>query len=210
MDRIADIMYAEIHKTLFRHTRGRRRRGASIERVLEGTAVSPDDVLSEAVGGLLRHWPERLEGTWEGLAVTIAHNKAVDALRASRKGLRETEQRPELRLVSGDAERQGSGGETQPPLFEVLPSTLNDPESEYLRLESALALRDLARDVLDERTREIFFAIHFDGDSRTEVGARVDLTSQRVGQIYRAALYTLAADRRFPFRPVEPQQGRHR
>ena len=206
LDRIADIMYAKIQyakiqKTLFSEKPGWRRR-AEIEQVLEGTAVSADDVLAEAVVGLVRYPPERLEGTWEGLAVGIAHNKAVDALKASRKGLRETEHRPKLRLVSGDAERQGPGGETEPALFEVLPSNWGDPEAEFLALEKVLTLRNLARDVLDERARDIFFAIHFEGCSRTEVGERVGLTSQRIGQIHRAALRSLESQPNYPFKQV--------
>ena len=106
LDRIVDVMYAEIQKTLFSES-PRRRQGTETEQILEGTATSADDVLAEAVVDLLRFSPERLEGTWEGLAVTIAHNKAVDAVRASQKGLRKTEFRPRLRLVSGDAVRQG-------------------------------------------------------------------------------------------------------
>ena len=200
IDSIADIMYAKIQKTLFPENPGRRQ-GAKAERVLEGTAISADDILVESLVGLLRYSPDRLKGTWEGLAVVIAHNKAVDALKASRKGLRETEHRPRLRLVSGDAEGLGPGGETKPPLFEVLPSNLSDPEAEYSVLEKVLRLRNLARNILDERAREIFFAIHFDGDRRTEVSERVGLTSQRVGQIYRAALRSLESEPDYPFKP---------
>ena len=84
--------------------------------------------------------------------------------------------------------------------FEVLPSNWGDPEAEYLVLEKVLELRNLARDVLDERDREIFFAIHFEGCSRTEVGERVGLTSQRIGQIYRAALRSLESQPNCPFK----------
>ena len=199
LDRIADVMYAEIQKTLFSENPGRRQR-TETEQVLKGTAVSADDVLAEAVAGLVRYSPERLEGTWEGLAVSIAHNKAVDALRASQKGLRKTEHRPQLRLVSGDAERQGPDGETGPPLFEVIPSDWGDAEAQYGVLEKVLRLVNLARDVLDERAREIFFAIHLEGDSRTEVGKRVGMTSQRIGQIYREALQSLESHPNYPFK----------
>ena len=199
LDKLVDIMYAKIQKTLFSKNSGRRR-GTETEQVLEGTAVSADDVLAEALVGLLQYSPERLEGTWEGLAVGIAHNKAVDALRDSQKGLRGTEHRHTLHLMSGDAEMQGPGGGTKPPLFEVLPSNWGDPEAEYLVLEKVLELRNLARDVLDERDREIFFAIHFEGCSRTDVGERVGLTSQRIGQIYRAALRSLESQPNCPFK----------
>ena len=210
LDRILDVMYAKIQKILFPENRSRRRRATAsqssdadqIEPILEGTAVSADDVLYEAASSLLRYPPLRLDGTWEGLAVTIARNKAVDALRASKKGLRGTEHRPQLHLVSGDALGEGLGGEPELSLFEVIPSNYSDPEAEFFVLEDVLALRNLARDVLDERAREIFLAIHFKGHSRKEVGERFDLTSQRIGQIYNGALRALEAHPDYPFKPT--------
>lgn len=208
LDRILDVMYARIQKTLFpgsprrpRTTPGQFNDADHPERTLEGNAVSADDVLSEATVSLFQYPPDRLKGTWEGLAVRIAHNKAVDALRASEKGLRGTEHRPPLRLVSGDAEGEGPDGETEPSLFEVIPSNWSDPEAEFDVLEGALVVRDLARDLLDARAREIFLAIHFEGYSRKEVGERLGLTGQRISQIYLAALRTLEAHPDYPFKP---------
>ena len=199
LNRIADVMHAKIQKILFSENI-RRRQGTEVEQVLEGTAVSAKDVLAEALIGLLQYPPDRLERKWEGLAVRIARNKAFDALRASQKGLRQTEHRPQLQLISGDAKRKGRDGDTQSGIFEVLPSTWGDPEAEYLVIDQALGLRDLARDLLDERAREIFFAIHFEGYSRTEVGERLGLTSQRIGQIYRFALRILEDHPNYPFK----------
>ena len=216
LDAILDIMYAKIQKTLFPGNPGRRRPRAETdrssnahdrERILEGTGVSADDVLSEAFLGLLEYSPERLEGTWEGLAVRIARNKAVDALRAATKGLRGTETRPALRLVSGDAQGKGPDGERVPPLFEVIRSNWGDPETEYIVLQDVLKLRDLAREFLDDRDREIFFAIHFLGHSRREVSARLGLTSQRIGQIYNAALRRLETHPDYPYKLDNQQQG---
>ena len=206
LDKITDVMYAKIHKTLFLETSGPRRL-ATEERNLAGTGVSADDVLSDALIGLLRYPPEHLRDEWEGLAVRIAYKKAVDALRASRKGLRGTEHRPELHLVSGDAKLQDPDRTSEVALFELLPSDAKDPEAEYLELESTLALRDLAREALDDRAREIFFGIFFDGYSRTELGKRAGLTSQRVGQIFRTALRTLYTHPGYPFMPDSQQQG---
>ena len=209
LEKIADIMYAKIHKTLFSGNPGRRRwttasqsdNAAGIEQTLEGTGVSAEDVLSEALTGLLQYPRERLEGTWEGLAVTIARNKAIGALRDSKKGLSGTEHRPQLHLVSGDLEREGPDGGAEPALFELLPSNWGDPEVEYFVLQNVLKLRDLAREALNDRDQEIFFAIHFDGYSRRKVGERLGLTSQRIGQIYNAALDTLEARPDYPFDP---------
>ena len=202
-------MYAEIQKTLFPGHLGQPRPRVEtsqtngtggVERILEGSGVSADDVLSEASIALLKHSSKRLESTWEGLAVTIAHNKAVDALRASRKGLRGTNHRPGLRLVSGDVEREGPDGEVEPSIFELRHSNWGDPEAEYFVLEDVLKLRDLAREILDDRDLEIFFAIHFEGYSRKEVADRLGLTSQRIGQIFNAAVHSLEKHPDYPFK----------
>ena len=208
LERILDVMYAKIQRTLFPWRRPRRRPRAETEpstgdpeRILDGTGVSSEDVLSEALIELLQYPPDRLKGKWEGLAVGIARNKAVDALRASGKGLRGTDHRGQLHLVWGDAEREGPDGETEPSIFDVTPSEWGDPETEYLELEATLKLRDLARELLDDRQQRIFFAIHFDDHTRREVGEQLGLTSQRIGQIYKASLLTLVGHPDYPFKP---------
>ena len=209
LERIADTMYAKIQKVLFPRSRPVRRPRAEArerndagdkERILNGTGVSADDVLSEALEGLLKHPPERLESQWEGLAVTIAENKAIDALRASGKGLSATDHRSQLYLVSGDREREGPDGEKEPSIFETLPSEWSDLEAEYFAIQDVLKLRDLAPEVLNARDLRVFFAIHYEGYSRKEVGDRLGLTSQRVGQIYSTALSTLEAHSDYPFK----------
>ena len=212
LNRIADTMYAKIHKTLFNGTPGRRRQvepdgpisANDKERILAGTGISADDVLSEALFGLLQFPAERLEGSWEGLAVRIAENKAVDALRASEKGLRGTDHRLQIHIESGDLERIGPDGEPEPSIFDTLASEWGNPEAEYIALQDSLQLRDLARAILDTRQQEVFFAIHFLDYSRKEVGDKLDLTSQRIGQIYNAALRTLEAHPDFPYKPIHP------
>ena len=214
LERILDVMYAKIQRTLFpwRTWRSPRRRPRAEtepstgdpEWILYGTGVSAEDVLSEALTELLQYPTDRLKGTWEGLAVGIARNKAVDALRDSGKGLRGTDHRGELHLVSGDAEREGPDGETEPSIFDLTPSEWGDPEAEYLEyleLEATLKLRNLAREVLDDRQQRIFFAIHFDDNTRREVGEQLGLTSQRIGQIYKASLLTLVGHPDYPFKP---------
>ena len=204
LDRIANIMYATIQKALFKVSRGGHSTG---EQLLEGSGVSAEDVLAEALAAVLQYPPERLEGEWEALAVGIAHNKAVDAYRASQKGLRGTEHRDRLYLVSGDAERDGPDGETQAPLFEVLPGDWDGPEVECERVEKALVLRDLAREVLDEREQKVVFAILFQGYSRRKVGEELELTSQRVGQIFLDAMKRLETDPNNPFKLGDLQEG---
>ena len=208
LEKIANIMYVKIQKTLFPWKPARRLRleaGQFIgvgdrEQVLTGSGISADDVLSEAILALLQHSPKRIRESWEGLAVRIARNKAVDAIRTSRKGLRATKKRPELRLVSGDVKRIGPDGEPEPSIIEMLPSNWDDPEEEFFRIEGVVRLRDLAREILEDRDREIFFAIHFGDYSRKEIGDLHGLTSQRVGQIYKAALRRLYAHPDYPRR----------
>ena len=211
LDRILDVMYAKIQRTLFPWRSPRRRPRSETETsagdtewILYGTGISAEDVLSEALIELLQYPPDRLKGTWEGLAVGIARNKAVDALRVSGKGLRGTDHRGELHLVPGDAEREGPDGETEPSIFDVTPSEWGDPEAEYfeyLEVQATLKLRDLAREILDDRQQRIFFAIHFDDQTRREVGEQLGLTSQRIGQIYKASLLTLVDHPDYPFKP---------
>ena len=211
LDRILDVMYAKIHKTLFRRNPGQRPRpetglstdAGGSERILYGTGVSADDVLAEALIALLQYPPERLRGTWEGLAVGIAGKKAVDALRASGKGLRGTDHRTELRLMSGDADGVSRDGDRQPSIFEGLPASRGNPDDEYLALEAALEFLKLTRELLDERDREIFFAIHFEGYSRKEMAERLGLTGQRIGQIYNDAARRLEAHPDYPFKQAE-------
>ena len=205
LDRIANIMYGTIQKTLFAASGGRR---LTRKQLLEGGAVTPDDVLREALAALQQYPPGRLTGEWEALAVRIARNKAVDAFRASQKGLGGTEHRDRLHLVSGDAEKEGpADGETQAPLLEVLPGGGDGPEVECERVEKALVLRDLAREVLDERERKIVFAILFQGYSRREVAEEIGLTSQRVSQIFLDAVKRLETDTNNPFTSEDMQEG---
>ena len=210
LNRILDVMYAKIHKTLFPWSKPGKRSGSEAsqsnnaddpELILYGTGVSANDVLSEAFEGLFLYPPERLRGTWEGLAVTIAENKATDALRSAEKGLRGTEHRTALHLVSGDLERDGPDGETEPAIFDTLPSNWGDLEVEFFVLQDVLKLRDLARELLNDRDQRIFFAIHFQGYNRKEVGDRLGLTGQRVSQIYNSALSTLETHPDYPFKP---------
>ena len=203
LDKVADIMFRRIQKTLYRESVGRR---LTRNELLEGGAVTVDDVLGEALADLLEFPPERLTGTWEALAVGIAHHKAVDALRASQKGLGETEHRERLYLVSGDAERSGPGGETQGPILEVLTGDWDGPEVECERVEKAGVFFDLAREVLDEREREIVSAI-LKGCTRKEVCEELELTSQRVGQIFNDAMNRLATDANNPFTSEDVQEG---
>ena len=203
LDRVADLMFRTIEKTLFKASGGRH---SERNQLLEGGTVTTNDVLGEALADLLQYPPGRLKGKWEALAVEIASNKAVDAYRASQKGLGGTKHRDRLYLVSGDAKREGPAGETPAPLLEVLPSDWDGPEIECERVKKALVFLDLAREVLSEREREVVFAI-LKGCTRKEVAEEFKLTSQRVGQIFRDAMNRLATDPNNPFTSEDSQEG---
>ena len=204
LNRILDVMYAKIHRTLFSEDLppGQRPR---TERILPGTGDSADDILARAHADLLRYPADKLGGSWEALGVTIARNKAVSALRAAYAGLRETEHRESQYLVSTDAQiRDRDNGGT---LGQVLASEVVGPEEEYIELERSLKLRDFARDVLDEPSLYVFLTIHFGRGRRADIGKELRLTGQRVSQIYREAYERLVTHPDNPFKSDQPHQG---
>ena len=205
LDEIADVMYAEIHKTLFSERRRPGERPAT-ERILSGSAVSANDVLAEAVEHLLRHPPSRLRESWEALGVTIARNKAVSALRAAGAGLRGTNHREPLHLVSIDTQSQTQDSDSAATVLQI-PANGVDPEEAYIERQHSLKLRDFARDVLDQRPLEVFFAIHFEGRHRADIGEKLGVTGQRVSQIYRKAYEYLRTHPDNPFKSDQSQQG---
>ena len=102
---------------------------------------------------------------------------------------------------------KGPGGEARAPLLKVLPGDWDGPEVECERVEKAHVLRDLAREVLDEREQKVVFAILFDGYSRREVGEELGLTSQRVSQILLDAVKRLRTHPNNPFTSEDMQEG---
>ena len=198
-------MYAKIHKVLRWSNPGLKRASRRLEgsgqeeRTLVGTGVSADDILADALVALLEFPPDRLRGSWRALAVIVARNKAIKALRAAGKGLRGTEHRPKFHLVSGDAEGTGPEGTTQKAILEVLPAEWDDLETEYFALRGVEDLKGLARQLLDKVSLDVYFAVHFDGYSRVEVGLMLQCSPQRAGQIYKAVVHRLRADPRYPY-----------
>src|SRR5438552_3369485 len=91
LERILNVMYAQIQKVLHRGVRPLQRSsdpaGWGVERALVG-GESADDVLQEALLALLSYHPLRLTTSWEALAVGIAQKKAVAAIRRATKGRR--------------------------------------------------------------------------------------------------------------------------
>jgi RNA polymerase sigma factor (sigma-70 family) len=199
-------MYAEAQKVL--HPRARPqprtpRRADEEERALVG-GESADDVLQDALLALLSYNPNKLETTWEGLAVTIARNKAKDALRRATKGRRTATSGDEddvtvVSLADDQVAREADR------------ATGTTVEEEFIRTQQQIVLIGLARRLLDERERRIFFDVHHGGVSCAEVGRHLGLTGARVGQIYRQVSERLLdAARNDPSFPTDLPERRTR
>jgi RNA polymerase sigma factor (sigma-70 family) len=185
LEAILDVMYVQTQKILspggVPGTRRGARAGVGTERTVAG-GEGPDDVLQDALLALLSYPPDRLSTSWEALAVRIAQNKAKQALRTATRGRRTAgdDAAPEVTLVPLPPQGESSGG------TDLLLDD-SEPEAEFIRTRQQLILLRLAVELLDDRDRRIFFEIHFLDVPRAEVGRRLGLTGQRVGQIYRRA-----------------------
>jgi DNA-directed RNA polymerase specialized sigma24 family protein len=192
LNHILDLMWARIHKTMFKGhaVRSRRRSGPELSLV---TGTTARQVLHDALTGLLYFDPARLETSWEALAVSIAHNKAVQAIRDATKG-RTRDSEDETSVLSLDVPDEH--GNT---LAEKLADPLADPEAEAIALAQELAYRRIAEQILTPRDRDIYFRTHHRGESRVALADEFNLTPQRVGQIYtKAAKGVHVASRRDP------------
>jgi RNA polymerase sigma factor (sigma-70 family) len=186
LEAILDVMYIQIQKVTHpgRATVGRGDAEARHEHALVG-GESPDDVLQTAALALLSYPPSQLTTTWEALAVGIARNKAKDAIRRATSGRKTSsadgEGTPDREI---DVVPLSNGGGGQDPI-DSLPADIDAPEAEFIASRQQQILLRLARELLNDRERRIFFEIHHLGINRAEVGRSLGLTGQRVGQIYR-------------------------
>ncbi|MCP4384706.1 MAG: hypothetical protein GY798_25385 [Hyphomicrobiales bacterium] len=216
LERIATVMCHEIHKKLGRPTPPRRRTTGSdvsrvfgepaTERIVRGSALSAEYILSEAIHDLLAKSPDEVTESWEALAVRIAQNKAIGAVRAAGAGLRPTEHRPRLTVVSPDAEGPiGPDGEPGPSALEYLESS-SDPEAEFFATAQQDELLKLARETLDERDRAIFMGIHYGTRTRVSLAEEFDLSPPGVTHVYKTIALKLYQHPRFQrFAQEEPR-----
>jgi RNA polymerase sigma factor (sigma-70 family) len=180
LDKIVSNMHITIQRILYQRVLG-----GEQERLLHG-GVSAADVLQEALFDLLRYDPAGLTTSWEGLSVTIARRRAIDAVRASARGRRAADAAAddpdEITVVAFDGLLDEH---TARPV-----SAWDDPEQAFEHNEQQKVLQRLTRE-LPEPARTIVDALHFQGLTRVDVGAQVGLTPQRVGQIYARTLNVL-------------------
>ena len=186
LEAVLDVMYIQIQKVThpFRAAVGRGDAGARREHALTG-GESSDDVLQTATRALLSYPPSQLTTTWEALAVGIARNKAKDAIRRATSGRAASSADSEgARESETNVVPLATGGAGQNPI-DSLDADVDTLEDEFIASRQQQILIRLARELLDDRERQIFFEIHHLGSSRAEVGRKLGLTGQRVGQIYR-------------------------
>lgn len=175
-ERLLDIMWAQIQKTLA-PTRRPSRRGRSTAHLAVAGGIVVHEVLYQALAGVLYTDPANLRISWEALATSIAHNKAVQAVRDNTKGRRQAG--GEIDLVSLD--RRDADGNT---IADKLVDELADPEAEAIAIQQELIYRRLAEQLLSDRDREIYFRIHYLRQTRVAICNDFDLTAQSVGQIF--------------------------
>jgi len=172
------------------------------ERVVHG-GTSSKDVLQKALLELLSYDQSKLATSWEALSVTIARRRAIDAVRESTKGRRAADAAAddpdEITVVSFDLFLDEHTG------AEI--SAWGDPEQAFIHNEQQKVLRRVIRE-LPEPSRTIVNALHYMGQSRVDVGRQVNLTPQRVGQIYAKTLReVLEKARNDPDFPTDMPEG---
>lgn len=176
LEAISDLMWWEIQKTVAPDHRPRARRRSPADLTIAGGIVVRD-VLADALAGLLYTEPARLRESWEALGTSIAHNKAVQAVRDKTKGRRRAQR--EIDLASLD--REDDKGDTP---ADKLVDELANPEAEATALRQQLILKRLAEQHLGARDREIYFRIHHLGQTRAGICDDYSITPQAIGQIY--------------------------
>ncbi len=197
-ERLLDIMWRRIQKTISPYVRPRRRARSTADLQLAG-GIKAEEVLNAALDGVLRFEPDRLSGSWEGLATKIAHYKAVQAVRDNVKGRQRSAS--EVDIASLDLEDPRGG---------TLVDELADPEAEAIALWQERIYQRIAEQVLSDRDREIYFRIHYFGESRAAICGDYDLTGPGVGYVYqRAARQIYEASRQDPefLRISDPDRG---
>ncbi|MGE0304276.1 MAG: sigma-70 family RNA polymerase sigma factor [Acidimicrobiia bacterium] len=187
LDAILDLMWWEILKILHHPRRPRGRPGQAELTLVGGT--SAEDVLQEALIGLLRHEPDGVI-SWEALGVRIAQNKAKGALRKSRA----------YRTRGDESDIEIAPLEFEGPDGRPVIDTISDDHSESFteeqalaevdRLQRQIALHRAARQVLPERDRAIVSRIQR-GETREAICGDYGVSRVRIGQIYAESLAKL-------------------
>jgi DNA-directed RNA polymerase specialized sigma24 family protein len=146
--------------------------------------MDPWDVVDEAWSSMAQN-RFKSKGPFLPHALTVARNKAVDALRR-------VEARRRDRSLDASSRAHDEPGEAA-PLHEELPGSPGADVDYFRNLDQVAAIKKLALaeeaiyagNTLTKVERQVFVAVRVDGKSRAAVGRELDppLTGQRVGQI---------------------------
>ncbi len=190
-ERVLDIMWRRIQKMVSPTIPPRRRSTSTADLQMAG-GIRADAVLNDALDAVLHFDPVKLTGSWEGLAATIAHRRAVQAVRDNTKGRKRAEKEIDIESI----DREGPNGMT---LADDLVDELADPGAEAIALGQERILQRLAGELLSERDRDIYYRVHYLGHTRAAVGELHGLTGPGVGYVYvSAAKRLLEAARQDP------------
>jgi DNA-directed RNA polymerase specialized sigma24 family protein len=207
LDAIRKQMWIEVQKTMFagKPRRPLRNPGRTELTVVGGT--SAEDAYSEAIHALLQYQPTE-DADWEALGNTLAHRRAVAAVRRARKH-RKLPDGSEITMASLAVENDDGA-----PLVDEIADDDHLPDERaterVLRAERLVALRTVADEILPQRDRDIVFRIAR-GETTVAIADIVNLTPQRVGQIHRESLRKINAQLRTDpaFRRLyEPEGGK--
>lgn len=184
LESITDLMWFRIQKTMFPNAPRRSIRNPGGTELTVVGGVSAEDVLQEALVDLLRYQPQG-SVNWEGLAITIAQRRAVDAVRRARKH-RVLPDETEIDVTSLSEEREGAAGIAD-MIADLDQLTDDQIVDNLLRIERLRAIGKVAQQILSQRDRDVFNRVTR-GETFTAIAPEVDLTPQRVGQIYAQSL----------------------
>lgn len=206
LDAIRRQMWIQVQKTLFpgKPRRPLRSPGRTELTVVSGT--SAEDAYNEAIHALLRYTPSG-EVNWEAVGNTFARRRAIAAVRKARRH-RGLPDGSEIGITSLDVEDDdGEPLVNQIADVEVLPDEAAAERA--LRAERLVAFRTVAEEILPQRDRDIVFRIAR-GETRQAIAEIVNLSPQRVGQIYGESIRMINAQLRThaKFRRLyEPEGG---
>ncbi len=156
--------------------------------------MDPWDVVDEAWTSMA-HNSFQSKGPFLPHALTVARNKAVDAVR--RAEAKRSHRSLEAPLRSGPDATESVA------LGDKLADSSGADDEYFRKVDHVAAIQKLAlaeeaisaNDVLTKLEREVFVAVRVDGKSRAAVGRELDppLTGQRVGQITAQAFIKIQA-----------------